>query len=504
MRLVEAREDMPERPGRDIALFLAAALMSRVLFWLAMPRVIDSADAIHYIGVARHFAAGHFWVFNAKIPVLYPLFGALFGLFSPDIEFACRVASLVASTCLVIPVYLLARDIHGRSSARIAALLVVIWTWLADYGSRVSTEALACTLWFLAVWLFARALRRGGFWMSAASFAFFALHLTRPEGTFILLAAFPAAAIICARSETARPRRLIPFALVCGVLLAVHALYMSRITGTLTISHRTGFIVQDFLLSNVQRTKAGTLLLLLKTTSDTLFEVLPVMLGPVLLLFMGVGFFHPSERPRDVRLELYVLYFALVQWGLSLFVLSPAPRYLMTVLIALSLWSARGMAVVSRQAAAMPLGRWLRLLPVTALVLTMAFGAAVTLASEHLARRPRQPREYKTAGQWMKEHLEPAPVFTRKPQVGYYADMPTTGPALDDTLEEAVARAREAGTRYLVVDERYTAQMVPALEPLLDPAQAPPDLRFLHEVSPDYPDARVVIYEIVDAAMVGP
>ena len=481
----------------DLALFMALTLALRIAFWLAMQRVVDTADAVHYLAAAQAFAQGDWFGVDPKIPPFYPFLGAFFGLCVRNIELACRLVSLVASTLLVVPVYLLARDLHGRGAARVAALVVCIWPWLIDYGSRVSTEALACTLWFGGVWLFARAARRGGLYGVAAALAFYGLHLTRPEGIVILAATVPAAVILCARDPAARGMRLASFAVAVAVLLALYALYMYQLTGAFTLSHRSAYILEDIEVSNVRRTPSGTLLLFIKTTADTLFDVMPIMLGPVLLIFLGVGLFRQTDRPRDVRLEWCVLWFATVQWAASLAVLSPAPRYLMATLIALVLWAARGIVLVSRQAEDVPWGRRLRALPIAAVVATMAFGSVATVAAEHMGRRPRQPREYKAAGRWMHEHLEPGLIFTRKPQVGYYAGMPTTGPAADDSLDTALERARSAGARYVVVDERYTVPLAPSLEPLLAPAHAPPDLRLLHQVEPDYPQARVVIYEIL-------
>jgi hypothetical protein len=83
--------------------------------------------------------------------------------------------------------------------------------------------------------------------------------------------------------------------------------------------------------------------------------------------------------------------------------------------------------------------------------------------------------------------------------VGYYADMPTTGPDLTDSLDDAVRRAQNVGARYFVVDERYTVPMAPALAPLLEPAKAPASLHFIKDF-PQYPHSRIVIYEVVAAA----
>ena len=67
-------------------LFLGLAFLFRAAYLFATPRIIDSADAIHYIDTAKHFVAGDFWQFNAKIPILYPLFAALAHFFVADYE----------------------------------------------------------------------------------------------------------------------------------------------------------------------------------------------------------------------------------------------------------------------------------------------------------------------------------------------------------------------------------------------------------------------------------
>ena len=486
MEAIEKRSDAGGA-GRDIACFLGLALVWRAAFALLMPRVIDTADAVHYIDAAKHFAGGDFWGIDPKIPMLYPALAAVAHLVVPDFEWACVVVSLAASVMLVIPVYALSRDMHGRGAARVGALLVSIWPWLVDFSVRVGPDALGCTLWFTSVCAFALALRRGRGWLVAAPVAFFALHLTRPEGTVLMAASVVGALVLCLGAENRRLWRLVPIAITAGVLLAGYVLYMRGLTGGATVNYRVHFIVQEFDLHRF-----------LTTALRTFSDVLPVMLGPALLVFLGVGLFQRAESggTRDARLEGYVLFFAAIQWAASLFVLSPEPRYLMTVIVALSLWSARGMVLVGREAAQRPGGRWLKLLPVLVVVLLMLVGTAATVSANYVGGRPGQPLEYKAAGRWMKEHLDPGLIFTRKPQVGYYADMPSTGPDAKDTLEEAIARAKAAGARYVVVDERYTTQMAPGLAPLLDPKRAPPELRHVQTFDL-YPKSRVVIYEIV-------
>lgn len=481
--------------GRNDVLQLAGlAFAYRLLFLLAVPRVLDTADAIHYVETAASLASGSFLSHDPKIPVFYPLLGALYAkLFVADLEWACRMVSFTASTLLVIPVYLLARELHGRPAARVAGLIVALWPWLADYGCSVSTESLAVLLWFTGVWLFARGVRRGGVALYAGGAALFALSLTRPEGLFILLCAAPAAAILAWPLTRSHGRRFLPFMAFCIALLAANTLYTRLLSGETTANYRIGFILAEF-----------DWMRFFHTAIQTISNVIPVMLGPVLFLFLGVGIFQPREQLRDGRLEVCVLFFALAQWGVSLFVLSPAPRYLMAPLIALALWSACGIVLASARLAHGGRGkRIVRMLPLAALVLFFLVHATVTLGSEHLGRRPREPREYKEAGRWMAEHLEPGLIFTRKPQVGFYAKMPSTGPVPEESLAQSLERARAAKARYVVVDERYTAGMAPALAPLLDASQAP--LGLVHQKTFDtWPDSRVVIYALESPTPVAP
>lgn len=489
---------------RDVCVALAAAFLNRLVFALAIPRVIET-DAIHYLNMGRQFLGGDFLNFDENLPVLYSLLGALVGTLVADLETAFRIVSFVASTLLVVPVYSLARRMFDGGAARIAVTLVVLWPWLADYGFRVGPEALAVTLWFSAIALLARALRDGGWAVVIAPVAFFALHLARPEGTFHMLAAPVAGLILFAgreRSEVPGPLRrwLISTALIVS-LLATYAVAMRFIIGTATVSYRApmaGDLLTYFGNGGLE---------LFRTFRTASFEALPVMLGPLFLIFLGVGMFRPSEHARDGRIEVALLLFCGIQFGLTIANFSPAPRYLMPVVIALSLWSARGLYLVGQQASAwlgslhsQPLRRrleWLPQAPLGAAVALLLLGGLTAIAGEYAGSIPREPVEYKVAGKWMRKHLEPGYVITRKPQVGFYAGMPTTGPAPEDGPADIIRRARLVGARYFVLDERHTARMAPRLAPLLNPENAPSSLRLVADKLSPYENGRVVIYEIV-------
>lgn len=470
---------------REAVFWFVAALVVRLLFLAATPHVIDSADSIRYLEVAGRLVRGEFAQADLRIPLLYPALCAIVYGAAGDLEQAGLIVSLAASSALLLPLFLLASSMHGAQSARVAALMAVLWPWLVDYGCRVAPEALASFLWFLAIAALVRAARAPVAWSLAPAVVFYLLHLTRPEGLFVLFAAVPVLLVMGgsggARSKAARCGVFTAAALV---LFVVQAVALHSITGAATVTARASSATLEHVFIERGADTARAYRTLFST-------VLPTMMGPLLLLFAGVGLLAPDRVPRNARLECLLLYFALVQFVLAGLSTYAEPRYIMNTVVALSLWSARG-AVWT---AGLTQSNWLRRMPVAAIVVLMLFGLAVNVAPHWLGRMTYQPVEYRIAGRWMKEHLEPGVILTRKPQVGFYAGMPTTGPDPADTWEDILRRAAEAKARYLVVDERYSTKMIPALEPLLDPSTAPADLRLLNADLSPYPQARIVVYE---------
>ncbi len=483
-----------ERPRvwTDVSALMALCAGLRLAFVWLVPRTLDSADAVAYLETARLFASGEFAAFDPKIPVLYPVLVAAAHQFIPDVESAGRAVSWVFSTLLVIPVYVLAREIHGRAVARIAGVLIAFWPWLIDYGSRVATEPLAVFLFLSGLCTLIQGCRDPGPLRFLAAGACFALlHLARAEGTFVYLAA-PAALLIFGPSRIERPLPKLAAYALPGVIAAAAGLALNyAAAGVWSINYRVGFIGEQPEGSTVLRDFARTLV-------SMSADVPAVMLGPLLWAFFGVGAVVPGTKGRSARTELAVGYFALLQWLVVLPVLSPAPRYLMAAFVVCSIWSARGIEQTSALFA-QATHRGLAHAPLVVALAWMLFHSAAQVAAERMDGddRPAQPWEYRLAGEWMREHLEPGTILTRKPQIGFYAGMPTVGPPAGATLQDIVKMGAAGGYRYLAVDERYTAELVPALKPLLDPAAAPASLRLLsRDVSP-YPAARVVIYEYV-------
>lgn len=478
---------------RDAAALLGLSSVLRAAYWWAVPRMLDSADAVRYLETAHTLADRDFLALDPKIPLLYPALVAHARLFFSDFEIAGQAVSFIFSALLVVPVYFLGRTLHGAAAGRIAGALVALWPWLIDYSNRVATEPLAVFLWVTGALCLLRGLQPQGDlrWMFGAILSFGGLQFARAEGTFILLGAAGMFAFLPRSEWPGARRRLGVYAAGTAAVLAAYALYIHKLTGTWTVNYRAGFIGEQPEGSTVLADLGKTLVAM---TAD----VPAVMLGPLLWAFFGIGLVATgSGGPRRWRSEAAVLYLAALQWLIVIPVLSPAPRYLMAAFVALLPWVARGLCVAGDRLAVLTGRQWTQRLPVAVVALWFALHLGAAVAAERWSGAPAQPWEYKIAGEWMREHLEPGIIVTRKPQVGFYAEMPTAGMAADATLDEIIDTAREAGCRYLVIDERYTTGLVPSLASLRDPASAPATVRLVNADLSPYPDTRIVIYEFI-------
>ncbi len=474
---------------RECALWLAAALAVRVLFFLVTPHVIDSADSILYLDATQKISDGHVNELYPRIPLLYSACSAIAHKLIADIETAAIAVSLVSGTLLLVPVFLLSDRLHGRSPARIAALTVTLWPWLVDYSCRVAPEALYVTLWFTAITA-VLAMARGKAWTwPALALCVLCLHHARPEGIVIAIAVITAG-LIPGHDRKRTAIRLIPVIALMIVSILVNYWYVQELTNNTGIAPRLS--VNSIKYSFLDRGADSA-----RTALRLAFDVVPTMIGIVLGPLALVGMFVKSERTRDCRYEAAVALVAFAQFIAAALSTFAEPRYVMATIVALSLWAARGAAILATKAAASARWRTLRFAPVVLIVATMSIGMYPNIVPPLVGQMSYKPLEYKVAGKWMQTNLEPGLIMSRKPQVGYYADMPTSGPAPDDTLEKIHERLIQADFRYLVVDQRYSTQMIPALKPLLDPANAPSWLRLLKNDLSPYADARIVIYEFV-------
>jgi hypothetical protein len=242
----EPHTTAPPQAGRDLILFLAA-LTCALRGWQLARTEVAARDSIGYIRIAWQLEHGEARRVIAAAPQHpgYPL--AILALshavrpFLPgDLAYAmqlsAQLASALASVLLVVPLFLLGRELFDR---RVSFWAVVLFQCLPATG-RVMADGLSEPLFLLfaatALWSAARALRtgqRGAF--AVCGLAGGLAYLTRPEGALVVAAT----GLVLIGCQLA-PRWRRPWRRVgtCGLGLALPALAVAlpfiAVTGRLT------------------------------------------------------------------------------------------------------------------------------------------------------------------------------------------------------------------------------------------------------------------------------
>ncbi len=195
----------PRLDWRRLGLLMLAA--SLLLGWLAAHTAIFYTDGLRYIAQAKTIDQGSLTqglVRSVDHPV-YPLailaVHRLVGGQSPhDWQRAAQIAAVIAGVLLVIPLYLIALELFGSSSAWLACLLI----YLVPYSGHVMADALSegtfLLFWSFGVWASIKLLRTGRLaWLLPVVVASVLAYLTRPEGLVILLSLVAALVILTFR-----------------------------------------------------------------------------------------------------------------------------------------------------------------------------------------------------------------------------------------------------------------------------------------------------------------
>ena len=192
----------PFQHAARMCLLMAATAV--LLTWALRHNEASFADGLRYIRQAERIDRGA-WrdgLFNSIDHPLHPL-GIVMarGLVGGDGPVAWQRAAVgLAFGCvvlLVIPLYLLAREIFGDGSAWLGCLLVMANPLLGGIVANVLSESSFLLFWTWGMWAAVKFLREGRFVWLPLTLAFGVLaYLSRPEGLLLPLAIVAALALL--------------------------------------------------------------------------------------------------------------------------------------------------------------------------------------------------------------------------------------------------------------------------------------------------------------------
>ncbi|MHC4712730.1 MAG: ArnT family glycosyltransferase [Planctomycetota bacterium] len=249
----ELRTAPPPFARGEIALLVLIVIAAFLLRgWAILFRGFIAYDETYYYILGRNLLTGHGYTLNglphATFPPLYPILAGLAGFVFADPMMATSAVSAFFGALLPLPVYFLARDIHGRRAGLFAAASAAVLPSLFFYATKgvpyaykmyAGTETLYVTLFAAgaaSIWL----ARKGSYRHAMLAGLFFGLAaLTRSEGPVI--SGFILLWFLLDRLATGRrfrAKKFLQAALTAAVMLAVFSpwlLHLRKLTGQWTL-----------------------------------------------------------------------------------------------------------------------------------------------------------------------------------------------------------------------------------------------------------------------------
>jgi 4-amino-4-deoxy-L-arabinose transferase-like glycosyltransferase len=235
-----------------VFLFGCLLVALAVRYALIAEESVVNGDGMYYTILGERLVEGDVW--NGVSAYWSPVYSLLTGVATlvSDREFAGRWISLLAGSMLLIPTFLLIRDIFGEIAARVSVVFLVFHPFLVLASGWVMTESLYTLMFMTALFAGWRALT----FCSARSFVITGIlwglsFLTKPEALGYVVAVVVFSAVFLWFKSTS-PRQISTglFSLVSGFLILAlpYVFFLYQKTGEWTLSQKiaVNFPAVDF------------------------------------------------------------------------------------------------------------------------------------------------------------------------------------------------------------------------------------------------------------------
>ncbi len=535
---------------------LWAALVRLVA--LLLPQRIVWGDEPFYLWLGRNWLSGRGYTFTGYSDVhhtpMYPLLSGLFYLltrqFTPSpsvgMELASDICYVLFGVLLLIPIYLLAREMYRREVGYISVFLLAIYPAISILPLFWGTLTEPPYYFFVYSGLLMTflAIRQERIWAYfLAGFCFGLAYLTRPEAVAYVAIGSLVLVLVKLFERRLFTRQMLIRLTLYGVgfllLFLPYAYYVAQETGSWMISEKAGvtFVTciglsegdtkafdqatwgldstgkevfffsresyQVSMLDVIRAYPAEFLQLVIRNVRRFVSSLLSFRLFPVYFLpLLGLAFFkRPWDKPRT-KGELLLLASLIPVGVFLLFFIQD--RYIATLLPTLVIWLALGAYELglwfSQTVANLLAGhalrrRWLTVLtavPTIALLLffTLLLPRLVTHYTTTGSFRP----EHKTVGLWLKGNIpQGSVVMSRYPAIAFYADA-YWEPTPNAEYRQVLAYARANHVDYFVLDELEARELRPQLAFLLNEYATPAELELIYVDRS--PNGKLVVFKL--------
>nr|WP_303652675.1 glycosyltransferase family 39 protein [Paludisphaera mucosa] len=433
------------------------------------------ADGLRYVAAAQAVVRGD-WTASVVRSVDHPAYpiavAAAHRLLGLDDgpqgwQTAAQAVSVLAGAALVAPLYLVALELFGPTSAWLACLLTFLVPTTGHVMADVLSESLFLLFWTWGCWSALRFFREGATsWLAPTIACAAAAYLTRPEGLLLpaALAATLALTPLAARLRLPRPAWIRASALVIvgPVLLVGPYVAIKGGVGTKPAVARLLGTAPKSSATAVERERPldpdQTALKAFAVAWRGMFRAVQAAVTTPLLALAAFGliFRGPARDPGQARGRLFVAMYSGL-WMLALVRLYATggyctPRHALILAFPLIAAAAHGLVRLA--------GRIADRLPTTAtdarrLAPRLTYAACLALVAgvwgpQTLAPINADYNGYRAAGDWLAAHAPPdAKVFDLKGWALYYGRRPGY------SFADFPAADGDPNLRYLVAHDAF-------------------------------------------------
>ena len=535
---------------------LLALVIAGFLFRLLLIkfRFVPAFDEINYLKLG--ISGGMNGLGEIFHPYWTPLLPGLISITSmifDDYIFAGRLVTIIAGSFVVIPVYMLAKDMFNETIGFVAACFICFYPPIAYQSTQVLTEPVTMLMATFAIYYGMKLLEHYSLrYAILAGVLTGLLYLNHPKslGFFCVIVTW----IVLKIAFKTRLKKLVigvSFVLAFIVVALPYVLYLKMETGVWTISSKaaanlqfessTGdhdtdpfrtlddqnqsiaidqiYHVGNFLTINKNSLNKGSglkigsflikyfrnLYSMLKRSIPQLFTTLPMLL-------LGIGLLGVSWEKFQGWKIIYLLSFIIFFWFLLIPSFHIIERYLSPLFPICAIWIANGGVTVYRKLCeyeplnklAVITNKDVKLLAGSSLMATVLVFSFFPEMGKILSKDPycqdywTPPIEQKIAGEWLNTNMPGKKVIMSfYHSIDIYVnnfEIKESVTIPDHEIDRVVAYAKNRGVNYIVLNERYLYDM-PRLKSLFESTEQIPGLeRIYNEV--DATGYKTIIFKV--------
>lgn len=494
-------------------------------------------DEPHYLQLAASSVLYGFEnILHPHWSPMYPFLIAIMSLLVRNFELAGRLVSAISGSLVILPVFFLTKNLFGKKTACLSAILIALYPVLAFSSTNVLTESTYMLLSISGIAVGWLALKKGSKILGLVTGLFFGMsYLTRPEGIGCLIVflwwGITLALVRLTKKKMAKEIIIVLLfsAISCLLISSPYLIYLRKEMGKWSLSQKwdtgryaigslrklsednkmlpvdMGWHMGNFsklkLKGKVRDSFAGTYFLkrVAKNYYDLVKRAIPSILTGSLFILLILGFLGEYLRKDKIKFNIYLLSHVLFFWFILIPFFISLDRYMIPILPICFVWIGNGLNVLykwlilSFRSIATNSPKFLektKKISILVIVLFLLIFSYLPEFGKIIVRDKysrdfwADPIELRKAGLWLKTRTNHPPVLmSYNKAIDFYAgqyDVKKGVSFADNTFDRILKYAYYRGVEYIVVDERYKEKF-PQLNFLLEKEIIPPELELVYE-----------------------